>query len=206
MTTTPEATKGVPRHEGNSTFTPRADHNALADWILENTNKEVDIVGDLPPSGNWPGRRILVTASGGEYRWDGSGWKLDLLPKTTFTPTWTNFNEGAGTNTGTYRVVNGICEGQVLTVLGSGASIPGAPTLALPLPGDFLGGSYPAGRAVLVDNGSGIFRGDMIYNGSALALQFTPAGQAFWSPVSNVEPFAWTSGDSVRAAFRYPVA
>lgn len=41
MTTTPEATKGVPRVEGNPAPTLRADHNALADWVRDNVNLRV---------------------------------------------------------------------------------------------------------------------------------------------------------------------
>lgn len=41
MTTTPEATKGVPRIEGDTALTPRADHNAHADWDRDNVNTRV---------------------------------------------------------------------------------------------------------------------------------------------------------------------
>lgn len=65
MTTTPEATKGVPRHEGNSTFTPRADHNALADWVLSYVGESVGPESALPVTGNWVGRTITATVAGG---------------------------------------------------------------------------------------------------------------------------------------------
>ncbi len=60
MTTTPEATKGVPRHEGNSTFTPRADHNALADWVRDNVAPSVATAAALPVTGNWIGKIVAV--------------------------------------------------------------------------------------------------------------------------------------------------
>jgi hypothetical protein len=68
MTTTPEATKGVPRHEGNSTFTPRADHNSLADWVLANTDTTVANVASLPVTDNWVGREVLTEDLGEIYR------------------------------------------------------------------------------------------------------------------------------------------
>lgn len=58
MATTPEATKGVPRLEGNSTLTLRADHNALADWVRDQTGRSVANTAALPADGNWIGRTI----------------------------------------------------------------------------------------------------------------------------------------------------
>lgn len=76
MTTKPEPTKGVPRIEDDPTPSLRADHNALADWVRDNVDAALPTVGDLPQTGNWPGRRIYVTAADAVYAWKGSavGW------------------------------------------------------------------------------------------------------------------------------------
>lgn len=62
MTTTPEPIKGVPRLEGNSTLTLRADHNALADWVKTNVGYFIG-AGFLPVTENFEGR--IVTAANG---------------------------------------------------------------------------------------------------------------------------------------------
>lgn len=74
MSTTPELTKGVPRHEGNSTFTPRADHNALADWVRDNVAPSFADIASLPASGNWTGRIAYVTSEDALWVFE-SGWK-----------------------------------------------------------------------------------------------------------------------------------
>src|SRR5690606_5695582 len=35
-------------------------------------------VGALPSSGNWPGRRVWVVASSGEYVWGGMSWAPEV--------------------------------------------------------------------------------------------------------------------------------
>src|SRR5690554_2715839 len=86
MTTTPEPTKGVPKHDGNSPLTVRADHNALAAWVRDNADASVATVGDLPPTGNWVGRRRFVGSDRIDYVWDGSGWVTSTDKSASITP------------------------------------------------------------------------------------------------------------------------
>lgn len=81
MATTPEPIKGVPRIEGNPTPTVRADINALADWVRDNTDPSFANVAALPKSGNWVGRRAAVLDLGIDFVWQGTskGW----VPSTT---------------------------------------------------------------------------------------------------------------------------
>lgn len=75
MTTTPEATKGVPRVEGDPAPTLRADHNALADWVRDRVGESISTVAALPSTGNWEGRAAWVEETQGLYVWDES-WLL----------------------------------------------------------------------------------------------------------------------------------
>lgn len=94
MGTFAESIKGVPRHEGtaaNTTPTIRADHNALADWVLDNVDGFVSLASDLAgETPFWPGKRRRVVADptvpkNGDYVWEtGTGWR-QLLSMITFT-------------------------------------------------------------------------------------------------------------------------
>jgi hypothetical protein len=79
MTTTPEATKGVPRIEANPAPTYRADHNALADFVRDNVDSSVATFSALPSTGNWAGRHRYVVAERSWYVWvsTASGWVPD---------------------------------------------------------------------------------------------------------------------------------
>jgi len=59
MTTTPEPTRGVPRIEGDPAPTLRADHNALADWVRDNTPEN-----NLLVPGSVAGEGVRVSARG----------------------------------------------------------------------------------------------------------------------------------------------
>ena len=76
MTTTPEPIKGVPRHEGNSTFLPRADHNSLADWVKAEVAEAVANAAALPTTGNWAGRQRFTTDDDLLRVHDGSGFLI----------------------------------------------------------------------------------------------------------------------------------
>lgn len=107
MTTTPEATKGVPRHAGDSSYTPRDDHNALADWVRDNVDASVATTADLPATGNWAGRKMMVQADKSLHMFDGTGW-VRIVADTgwvnlTLINGWTNV-----TGTAQYRRINGV--------------------------------------------------------------------------------------------------
>lgn len=80
MTTTPEATKGVPRIVGDPAPTLRADHNALADYVRDNLDSAVANPGALPASGNWVGRRRYVTSDQSVRFWNGSAYVFPAVP------------------------------------------------------------------------------------------------------------------------------
>lgn len=79
MTTTPEATKGVPRIVGDPAPSLRADHNATADFLVLNLDSSVANVAALPTTGNWAGRQRLVLNEGITHYHTGSAW---VRPKT----------------------------------------------------------------------------------------------------------------------------
>lgn len=108
MTTTPESTKGVPRIEGDSAPTLRADHNALADWVRDNIGTQVANEAALAGLAfAWPGRIVTASDTDIEYRYTGSGWRKWNSPWLTWTPTYTNFTVGAG-GFARYRYVSGL--------------------------------------------------------------------------------------------------
>lgn len=74
MTTTPEPTKGVPLIVGNPSFTPRADHNSLGEYLRDRLDETVATSSSLPPTGNWVGRKIRASNTGITHEWDGSAW------------------------------------------------------------------------------------------------------------------------------------
>jgi len=96
MTTTPEPTKGVPRIEGNPAPTSRADFNALADWVRDNTAPTSPTVASLPATGNWVGRTRFVTAEDSPYIYKSSALGWQRATKKTETINFAASSDGSG--------------------------------------------------------------------------------------------------------------
>lgn len=122
MTTTPEPLKGVPMHDGNSTYVPRADHNALAAWVRDNMGPFVAARGDLPITGNWVGRTMFVLAEDRLFvnRDGGTNW-VPAGPLTNIQLDATNSRSRTITQTGSGMI------------LGTGATII-TETITFPVP------------------------------------------------------------------------
>jgi hypothetical protein len=96
MTTTPEATKGVPRIEGNPSPTFRGDFNALADWVRDNTTPSVAATTNLPTTGNWVGRTIFVVAEDSPYIYKSSALGWQRSTKKTETVPFSGTSDSSG--------------------------------------------------------------------------------------------------------------
>lgn len=210
MTTTPEPTKGVPRHEGNSTFTPRGDFNSLADWILANVNGTVPNFGSLPATGNWFGRTLIVESSDIEYRWNGSAWRVWNQGRQLYTPTINNLTLGNGTRTGAFGVASGRVWVSASVTLGSTSVVTGDMSLSVPWTRDTTvhpNGDAIEGKVHFVDSSSGTrLTGELVGVTAAVALRATlVTGSSNVSVIATAAgtPFTWATGDTIWCNFSY---
>lgn len=137
MATTPEATKGVPRIEGNPAPSLRADHNALADWAKNNVHASFTSTAnrDADPL-KWEGK--VVETSDTDTLWlcidpAGSGtWRV--VSEDTGWATLAANGAGGWTATATtqYRRVNGVVFVRGDSTKGSAFVAPDPMTAALP--------------------------------------------------------------------------
>lgn len=180
MTTTPEPTKGVPLIVGNPAFTPRADHNALGEYLRDRLDESVATSSALPPSGNWVGRKIRADNTGITHEWSGSAWVA--LPRLEDTG-WITASLGGGLsheagNPLQYRRRNGIVyfRGRLTSNGGSSGSV----IFTLPV------GFRPDGSAGAVNifyaDSNGPVRINIPTNTGAVTLLATPSAGNFTIP------------------------
>lgn len=204
MTTTPEATKGVPRHEGNSTFTPRADHNALADWVLENVDGTTANALSLPATGNWVGRTLTTLDKKTVYRWNGTGWALFYAPWEAYTPTTSNIS--GGTINAAWTRLGDVVHVRIVHTL-SGANFTGQPSYTLPVNHVDSAVEWLDGAVMLRDeSGSAEYHGIIRKVSETTVSPFVSSVISSYVRINNVTatvPFTWASTDVLIMNFSY---
>jgi len=121
-----------------------------------------------------------------------------------FAPNWTNITVGSGTNTGAYKRLGKTIVGYAKFVFGVGSAVSGSVSLAVPVtPAAALSGtSYPIGRCIFEDAGTGYFFGSMIASGT---VYVAGASGTYSNAValSSTIPMTWASGDKLWVNFMY---
>lgn len=148
----------------------------------------------------------LMSHDGTDWRTAGGfGWK-------SFTPSWTNFSIGNGTQSGEYRYVQGGMWVEVNVELGSTSSVSGSIILTLPASEAMRtaaqGLRQPRGDVTFTDTGTAIYQGAARYNNStSVVLVALNASGTYLSHTntSSTVPFTWTTGDLFSASFFAPL-
>src|SRR6218665_323771 len=127
MTTTPEPTLGVPRIEGDTPPTFRADHNALADWVRDNTYaRQVETLDDRNTLPEIPGLTCRVEENDSVWMFTNDGWVFLREDTGWITATLypgSSYTHRAG-NPSQYRRLNGVVYGRgELNVPGGGGGV-----------------------------------------------------------------------------------
>lgn len=161
--------------------------------------------GDLPPTGNWPGRTIMAEDTGAVYRWVGSTWKTVYVPWTSYTPTTTNVS--GGTVTGQWSRVGDTIHVRIVHAF-IGANLTGQPSYGLPV--NHVDGSiveWLAGSCLLRDSSPatellGVLRKSNVSSVAPYALAASLSFVQF-DNVTPTSPFTWGSGDTIVMNFSY---
>lgn len=204
MTTTAEATKGVPRHEGNSTFTPRADHNALADWVRDKVGETVDTAASLPATGNWVGRTITALDDNGIHHYFASGWRQIYSEFNDYTPTTTNVT--GGSIQAAWLKTGDLVHVSIRHTL-AGANFTGQVTYTLPTPHTTSEVEWLEGTVMLRDASTSTEFPGVIRKNSTTAVApyglIVVGGFVQFSNVSATSPFTWGVNDILTMNFSY---
>ena len=137
--------------------------------------------------------------------YNGTAWKNIYVPKTAFTPTWTNLTIGNGTNSWNYWIINDIVYIEGKTTLGSTSSITGVPTMTLPV-NRATSQVAETGWGILGDAGTASFKAYVISTSSTNALFFSLLTSGTYASEANTSatvPFTWTTNDTITAALFY---
>ncbi len=159
------------------------------------------VYGEQPSVAKWN-----ILGSNDAHFYDFLGANLEWQ---SYTPTWTNFTVGNGTNTASYTRVGKLVIMRQKLVRGSTTTFSGlVPTFTLPINCDTtLGvGSRPLGNLMLEDLSAGSFLG---YYKLASASTVEPVcltantTYATVSRISSTAPFTWTTGDYLAGTLMY---
>ena len=126
---------------------------------------------------------------------------------TAFTPSWTNFTLGNGTEEWYYVRVNELIHVYGNTLLGSTSAVTGELQIDLPVQREALASSYLIlGTAMLFEPGVGFWAG-VAYSTNTTTVRFSPlAANLTYVKEANgsaTVPFTWASGDAIGASFTY---
>jgi hypothetical protein len=140
-----------------------------------------------------------------EFFYTGSAWVLDYVPRTSWTPTWTNFIVGASTVTANYCVTAGRCIGSIDVAIGSGFAMSSSTINFIPpITPAVTTSNRVLGNAIYVNSGIGYYHGPLMSTGANIAL-FADVG-GFISGINGVGvPYSWNSGDGISVLFNFPV-
>ena len=182
------------------------DSNAIQNTI-------VDAKGDLigATAADTPAR-LAVGANGTVLTADSAeatGLKWATLSSgawTSWTPTYTNFTLGNGTQTAGYRDSGGSVDISIKVVLGSTSSITGNPSFALPFTAHTSMGNLLISAGQFGDNGTdylyaGIWFIDV--NTGRFASMASNTTYVNLNNVSATGPFTWVAGDYFTYFFSY---
>jgi hypothetical protein len=157
----------------------------------------------------YEGALVFNTTAGTIEVYDGSGWAIVWMGRTSFTPSFTGLTAGSGaTVTGTVQVSGGWAFVEVEVTLGSGSSV-GDVTLAWPAgaDGSGVGDIFPIGDVAFLDTsagGAGRYRGT-VYKTSGGARLLTLGTLGLTGVLSSSSPFTWASTDKILISLRYPI-
>jgi hypothetical protein len=148
----------------------------------------------------------LITTSGiGNGTGFGSGdvWR-------SFTPSWTNFTVGNGTNEGKYQRIGKTVIGMAQIILGSTSAMGTGPNFTPPVPAasitNIAGENHPIGVTV-GNTTSSQFMGVTVFNNSLSKI--LPLYQANTTTLANITaaaPTAWPATAFIVARFEYEAA
>ena len=125
---------------------------------------------------------------------------------TSFTPTYTNFTLGNGTQTAAYRDSGDVVDISIRVQLGSTSSVTGNPTFALPFTAHTSMQEYLASAGQFGDSGTDYFyAGIWIVNTTTarFAIMASNATYVNLNNVSSTTPMTWVSGDYFTYFFSY---
>jgi hypothetical protein len=130
----------------------------------------------------------------------------------SWSPTFTGFTLGNGTESGLYRFGNGVLSCWYFCVLGSTSSVSGALFVDLPSGFSNLAGSFrvPLGVAQFTDasDANARYAGVVVYGGGTDNVQLRypdPAAEGNeLKPLSSSDPFTWTAGDAIGFHYSAP--
>jgi hypothetical protein len=158
----------------------------------------------------------VLTAASGET--NGLKWSAidnvslgNVGATTAYTPTMSGWALGNGTLSGTYNLVNKLCNFTIRLVCGSTTTFAGNPSFTIPLAYS-SGTEFDAGVSGLAYDASANAR----YPVSSFAISATTFGSIIAKTdathlgsavdVSSTVPFTWTTGDVLLHTFTYSVA
>jgi hypothetical protein len=130
------------------------------------------------------------------------------FPRTAFTPTWTNFTLGNGSQSWFYQNVRGVVTVQGAVLLGTTSVVGGNPFFAVPVAGTFINDQV-LGRALFSDAGTR-YHGSVHYDSGVsapLMRSFTITSSTVRDvAVSATSPFTWADTDRFSMQFTYRAA
>lgn len=125
-----------------------------------------------------------------------------------FTPTWTNFTLGNGTQAWYYQKIRGRVKVWGIVTLGSTSAVGTSPYFAVPIAGSFVSGEI-LGRCIMDDSGNR-YHGPIHYEGSVsapLPRRFLVSGtNIIDSTIAATAPFTWATGDKLSMQYEYRAA
>lgn len=148
--------------------------------------------------------------NGAYYRYGGSAWGILLFPRTSFTPTWTNFTLGNGTSAWEYWIASGTVYVSGQVTFGSTTSMGANPFQAGPVAGSFVA-EQQIGIANYYDlSATSRYYGEVHYDsslGGVLTRRFNVSGSLLGdNAVTGSSPFTWTTGDKLSMQYSYKAA
>ena len=182
------------------------DANAIQNTI-------VDAKGDLisATAADTPAR-LAVGTNGQVLTADstaatGLKWATAAGPAwTSWTPTYTNFTLGNGTQTAGYRDYGDVVDIVIKVGLGSTSSITGNPSFALPFTAHTSAVNYLASAGQFGDSGTDyVYAGIWIVDAATgrFAIMASNTTYVNLNNVSSTTPFTWTTGDYFQYFFSY---
>ena len=124
----------------------------------------------------------------------------------SWTPTYTNFTLGNGTQTAAYRDSGDVVDISIKVALGSTSSITGNPSFALPFTAHTSMANYLASAGQFGDSGTDYFYAGMWIvdvNTGRFGIMASNATYVNLNNVSSTTPFTWVSGDYFTYFFSY---
>lgn len=185
-------------------------------WVEQPTAGMVDAKGDLlvGTAADTAARlavgsndQVLVAASGETtgVKWASATSLFGTW--TAFTPTWTNFTIGNGTNDFKYTIINKIMIVAGAVSLGSTSVMGTDPKMTIPASATAVGESWVLSR--FLDTNSDNYYATAVASGTFIYL-YRLADASVDDPrlrgVTSTSPFTWASGDTIWFNVQFPIS